>query len=374
MAAKRAISGFFIGWDYGTIRLNPSILITRPVSLFSQFASGLARPLDRFRLGLLRRSGLLGRRLVRRRDQRVLAGGILLVGISLGLTLAVPFWLLALSPLVWGIPHVMSDFRYLVLRPGLHRRIGLCLGAGLPLVAAGSGFFSVQSGLVAAAAAALLARGRWSRKLAVLAVCCFLFRASWNAGALAGLVFAHVHNFLALILWWWWRPRTQGWLSVLFPFGFVMAAAGLWFGWLAPLSEVADWIPDGLGLDYHLGILAPGLESPWGLRLVLLFAFAQAVHYGIWLRLIPEDDRPQPSPRTFAASFRALEKDFGPRLLWFSLLLMTGLAIWAMVDLLEARVSYLRMALFHGYLELAAVALLVVEGRPYLPVGEGVQG
>ncbi len=59
-----------------------------------------------------------------------------------------------------------------------------------------------------------------------------------------------------------------------------------------------------MAAGYHLGQLAPGLAEPWALRLVLLFAFAQAVHYGIWLRLIPEEDRPQPSPRTYAASFR----------------------------------------------------------------------
>jgi hypothetical protein len=98
--------------------------------------------------------------------------------------------------------------------------------------------------------------------------------------------------------------------------------------------------------------------------LVLLFGFAQAVHYGVWLRLIPEEDRPQPTPRTFASSFRALRQDLGPWLLGAGAAFATGLAMWAMIDLAQARAGYLRMALFHGYVEVAAAAFLFVEGRP----------
>jgi len=185
---------------------------------------------------------------------------------------------------------------------------------------------------------------------------------SVRVGDLAGLVFAHAHNFIALALWWSWRPATGGWRFGV-PLAFLAAGAALWFGGIEPSSGATAWAPRGMGDDYHLGQLAPGLDEPWALRLVLLFAFAQAVHYGVWLRLIPEEDRPQATPRTFRASFRALEKDFGTILLGGSVVLMLGLAIWATMDLIEARASYLRMALFHGYLELAVAALLFVEGR-----------
>ena len=96
--------------------------------------------------------------------------------------------------------------------------------------------------------------------------------------------------------------------------------------------------------------------------LVLLFAFAQAVHYGIWLRLIPEEDRPQPSPRTFSASARALHRDMGTPMLFGATVLILGFAFWALLDLAHARISYLRLALFHGHLELAGLAFLFVEG------------
>ena len=92
-----------------------------------------------------------------------------------------------------------------------------------------------------------------------------------------------------------------------------------------------------------------------------MFAFAQAVHYGVWLRLIPEDDRKQATPRPFIATFRALRQDMGGVVLLVATLLATGLAAWAVFDLAEARMSYLRLALFHGYLELAACAILYIQ-------------
>lgn len=332
------------------------------MTLFSQLATGVSRPLDRVRLGLLRVSGAVGRFFVRQRDARVTVGGALVVGTALLLTLAAPFWLLALGPILWGIPHVLSDFRYLVLRPGLHRRTTLCVAAGLPLALAGLGWYPVQCGLVAAAMAALFAEGPVWKKAAVLTAGAALLWTSVRIGDLSILIFAHAHNFIALALWWSWRP-ARGWLRGIVPALFLCAGAAIWFGWLAPAGGSVAWAPPGMNAGYHLGQLAPGLAEPWALRLVLLFAFAQAVHYGIWLRLIPEDDRPQPSPRTYAASFRALERDFGPVLLWGSLLAMIGLAAWAVHDLVEARAGYLRMALFHGYLELAAAAWLFVRGR-----------
>lgn len=332
------------------------------MSLFSQISTGVSRPLDRVRLEVLRAFGDWARYFVRHREARVAVGGSLVIAVSLLLTVVAPFWLLALGPIVWGVPHVLSDFRYLVLRPGYHRRLGLALGVGVPLAIAGTGWHSVECGLVAAAMAALLAQGAVWKKALLLGIAALLFWLSVRVGDLAQLVFAHAHNFIALALWWSWGPAGKA-LRLVVPLLFFLAGGVIWSGMLEPSTGAISWAPPGLDAWYHLGSLAPGMEEPWALRLVLLFAFAQAVHYGIWLRLVPEEDRPQPTPRTFAASFRALERDFGPLLLWASLFLMGGLAVWAIGDLMAARTGYLRMALFHGYLELAAAALLFVEGR-----------
>jgi hypothetical protein len=88
----------------------------------------------------------------------------------------------------------------------------------------------------------------------------------------------------------------------------------------------------------------------------------------VWLRLVPEDDRRRATPRTFAASARALTADLGPWLLAAAGAGAVALAAWAVVDVVVAREVYLRGAVFHGYLEVAAAALLLVERR--LPLSE----
>jgi hypothetical protein len=96
----------------------------------------------------------------------------------------------------------------------------------------------------------------------------------------------------------------------------------------------------------------------------MLYAFAQAVHYGVWLRLVPEDDRPRATPRSFRASYLALRDELGSLLLAAFALASVGLAIWAVADLVEARAGYLRFARFHGMLELTAIALWVTFSTP----------
>lgn len=44
-----------------------------------------------------------------------------------------PLWMLAVGPIVLGVPHVVSDVRYLVAKPGYHRRAEWCVVVGLPL-------------------------------------------------------------------------------------------------------------------------------------------------------------------------------------------------------------------------------------------------
>jgi cytochrome b561 len=101
-------------------------------------------------------------------------------------------------------------------------------------------------------------------------------------------------------------------------------------------------------------------------RLVLAYAFAQSVHYMIWLRLVPEDDRERPSPRTFRASWQALRADLGPLVLAVAFACALGLAGWAVHDLARAHAGYFRFAQFHVLLELCVLATLLTEGRAYV--------
>lgn len=330
---------------------------------FSQPVFSVCRLLDRMRVQVLRLLGTPGKILVRRRDLRVALFGCTVILTALTGSVLFPLWLLALGPVILGTPHVLSDIRYLVMRPGYHRRALFWLPVGLPLLAAGCGFYPMQCGLGAVAAAALLSRGPWQRKLPAGTVAAALALVCAWAGDISQIIFAHLHNFIALALWWFWRPGRH-WSALFVPFLFVLAALSLTAGWVKPVAGAWSWIPGSIDLGSHTWALAPGLSPEMASRLVILFAFAQAVHYGIWLRLIPEDDRPRETPRPFTATVRAMEADVGRPLLYGSLLIALGIGIWALIDLAGARIGYLRMALFHGYLEVIAIALLFTEKRP----------
>lgn len=333
-------------------------------------------PLDGVRWVLFRALAPVLGPWIRSREVRVALHGLSVVGLALLLVLVAPLWLLLVSPLVLGVPHLVADVRYLVAQPGLHRRgAGVWLVGGLLL--AGAVAADLRWGLVAAALAPLVGRGRGWRRAA----------AGLGSGSLAAVAIvalpstnvalAHAHNLVAVVLW----------LGVAVSLDRVSGRGGAWarglpvvaaFGgvaWLA--SGAADgglgWAFAGsgasLGLAEHARQLAPGFPEPLASRIVAVFAFAQAVHYGLWLRVIPEEARDRPSPRTWRASWRALRADLGSPLLTGSLLVFTGLALWAALDVAAARAGYLRLALFHGPMELAVLGAWAAEGREFWAPG-----
>lgn len=315
----------------------------------------LLHPLDRARLMLLHALGPLARPLMVRRDLRVALWGTTIVASSFVGAVYAPLLLLALGPVLLGVPHLLSDVRYLVVRPGHHRNTRLLPAAALLACAAVTA--SVEAG-VAAAIAGTLALPRTLRRDLVLAALAVVAAVALAVGPIDRLVFAHAHNVIALVLWWLWRPARPTWhllpvalfVAASLAIGVGVADAGL--GWLRHA------MPAGLGPGDHEAVLAPGVAWPWAGRLVILFAFAQSVHYGVWLRLVPEDDRRRPTPRTWRATWRALVDDFGRPALYATLALSIGLVGWAVFDLAQARDGYLRLAVFHGHMELMALALL----------------
>jgi hypothetical protein len=326
--------------------------------------------LDALRTWWFKRLGSVIVPLIRDRELRACAFGVSAIGIAFGLTLIAPLWLLALGPIVWGVPHLLSDVRYLVVRPGLHRRPSLVLFAGPLVLAAGLGA-GAAAGLSAAAVAATFARA--SRVRRGIAALLLLAGASTLAalGPIADVVFAHAHNAIAVIAWLAWRPRIGhlhwGVLAL-----YVVATFALLSGATDAVliaGGALDWAPAGLGLGAHVGQLALGAAPPMTARLVLGFAFAQAVHYAVWLRLVPEEDRARATPRGYRASHAALAADLGRWPLVVCAALCLALAGWAVLDLAAAHAGYLRFALFHGHLELAALTILGLEGRFSWSVG-----
>ena len=320
----------------------------------------VALALDRVRaptLALLARSGWL-REALRVRATRVEL--LALVGIVTALLAAIlaPAWMWLWTPLLLGVPHLVSDVRYLALpryAPAALRARDLIVAG---LLVATLAWPSPRVGGAAVVAAWLLsprprpgARALSTRALvggALIAA----YAVAWRAPLEASYALVHAHNLIAVVLFAcvFGRGRARWW---------VPAALGCG-GALVLLGAADPLLPRG-ALDEVAGYLLPrsALESwpaAWCARLAVLFVFLQSAHYAIWLRLIPEEVRPRPGMRSFRASLHALQQDFGPALvaLFIALaLLILGLGLH---DAQLARQEYLRLAGFHAYLELAFLA------------------
>jgi hypothetical protein len=317
---------------------------------------------DRLRVRWLHLLGGWARPIVRRRELRVALIFSTLIITALAGALVAPLWLLLLGPLVWGVPHLVADLRYLVVRTGYHARPHLWWLAGGPLLYIAFGGDLVW-GFAGACAVALTARASLISRLAAVAVLAAAGLALFAVGRTADVVLAHVHNFLAVAFWWAWRPRTAKfhWIPLALLIAaslFILSPAALE---LARAGGGLSWFGAGMNADHQLWRLAPGVPHDLGLRLVLLFCFSQSLHYGVWLHLVPDEDRPRATPPTFRASYEHLRRDLGDVGLAVAALLAAGVAVWAAVDLTHAHHGYFRLARFHAHLEIMAGTLLLLE-------------
>ncbi|MBI5512564.1 MAG: hypothetical protein HY909_02285 [Deltaproteobacteria bacterium] len=327
----------------------------------------LAAPADYLRRAVLVRARPMLRGWFTDRERRVAVGGAVGVGMAFALAVGCPLWAVAFGPAVLGIPHALSDLRYLVARPGLHRRPRVLL----PIVV-GSALgwrYGVSAALAGAALAALLARGAVLRKVLVALVPAGLAALAWNDRHLADLAFVHLHNAVAVGLWLSWRRRAGWWHLV--PLGALGLGLGLVLHGDAERASTAlgAWSVPAPGFEPESLAWTLSPEDTWGLRAIQLYAFGQAVHYALWLRVVPAEDRPRETPRSYAQSLEALLADLPLWVLGPSVLAMCGLFLWALQDPFEARWNYLRLAFWHGYLELGAAAVFAVEGFPRRPRG-----
>jgi hypothetical protein len=324
----------------------------------------LLHPLDRLRHLWLKTCSPLVRPLIIDREKRVAFAGSFALCVAFALTLFSPLWLLALGPIFLGALHLLADARYLVARTGLYRRLSLWLAVGLPMIWLTSGSWV---GFLASIGAVLVARAPLRRKAIGLLIVVPIVVAAYYGGRMADIVFVHAHNFVAVAFFFWWTRRRSS--AHYIPLGLFFAFTALLL--LGVGSPAVYWaggdVAPGTGMELTWMALmySPTGASPeWALRFLLMYAFAQSMHYTIWLRLIPEEDRERHTPRTFVQSYRALREDLGLWVLALFVLFALLIAGWAFVDLSAARMNYLEIARFHGYVELAIASLLIVEGRP----------
>ncbi len=282
----------------------------------------------------------------------------LVIGLAGLLGTFAPLYALLVGPLLFGVPHLIGDFRVLWLgKPGgFGGRIAQCvagaliamtglrvsklLGWPMPIEA------EIACGVAAIAIAAIggaanrSARIAWSIGVGILGMISIL-RARETL-----LVLAHAHNLVAIALWLAWSPRRN-------------AAIGVIASYIGAALFVIFFPVDGVGVarigDFEgarvARELAPGLSSSFAEVLVRTFAFAQMVHYGIWSWNLP------------GHSSRSIWQDFGRPGLWLCVLACILVPVLGLVAPTLTRSTYLQLAIAHGWFELAVLAYLVSRGN-----------
>ena len=318
--------------------------------------AGVAAPLDAVRSRVLARVGRAGRTLLRDRSRRVSSHVIVGLVAAIVLSIAAPLWAFLLGPIVLGVPHLIADVRYLVVKPGLHRRPALVWTVGVPLaLAAVTG--SVSWGLAAGFGAIAFSRAAHVTRGLALLGWALVVAAAHRSPYVSTLVLVHGHNFLAIGLFCaaFARARRNG---LMLAIGFVVLAAAVLAGAFDPL--LGSSMP---ALRSLARTMAPVGDPSLAPRLVVVFVFAQGVHYMIWLRLVPDEARERPGLRTFASTFVALRRELGAPLLFGAACFALIVAGRAFGSLEGARVLYLRGASFHGFLEIAFALHMVLSRR-----------
>lgn len=318
------------------------------------------------------------RPLIVARDGRVALFGVVGLLFAFVGALAFPSWTIGIGTVVLGVPHVLSDVRYLVVRRDYTRRLSLYAAVAISVVGAALGL-GLRGALVGALLATACSRASPLRRALVGSGITLLLAVAWHFGAVADLVYAQAHNLVAVLFFGLFvhtRTRDVGGPEALRPSGkkaylplvvfavlagFLLTPYGLdalvWAGGLLPSRAPAE-----LDVGTLAGQIAPLADPSWAVRGVVFFAFAQAAHYVVWLRLVPELDRPSSRPRSFTQSARALVRELTP---WGCAFFGSGFVVfvvWGIVSLARARIAYLQSAFFHGYLELAVLAVWAVEG------------
>jgi hypothetical protein len=175
----------------------------------------------------------------------------------------------------------------------------------------------------------------------------------------------HLHNLVALGLWLWWsrgEARAGGYVWVVVAYlGAIGLLASGWMEGMAGSVGAYRTLGNGFAMHEMVTTLAPGFSPIWGLRLVLIFAFAQAVHYTIWLRLVPNNHHfyTRKAPSTFRRNLDALRADLGEVGFLLAILACVIIPFIGLFDAIQTRMVYLMLIAFHGWLEIAVIAYLL---------------
>ncbi|MEQ1634274.1 MAG: hypothetical protein ABL997_17975 [Planctomycetota bacterium] len=278
----------------------------------------------------------------------------LLILCALAAALASPLWLLLVLPLVLGVPHVLGDLRVLWFQRAVPVTGKQALVVAAPLLAmtglralslfgvATPGVLEVALGASAVAAGAavgarsLAARERFVLPLLLASAVAISFPRATT------LLLAHAHNVVAFVVF---AGLARGRRGLGAPIAIYLTA------WLcvllAPGAGGSGEMFAGLGWTALANELTPGLDTAFQDRLLRSFAFAQAVHYGLWTWALP---------RARGTTLRSELGNAGFAIAVAACVLVPTLGLF---DPVAVRSGYLSLAICHGWFELAALAFVL---------------
>jgi hypothetical protein len=286
---------------------------------------------------------------------RIPVAGVVAVAVAFALAAWQPLVSLWLGAALFGVPHVLSGVRHVAVRDGATplTRVA-CLGALVvgvaQLAGAGDGAVRLYVALFAVAVGAELG-GRGAPAIALVAAVAMI---SPRATLVA---LAHLHG-LSSVGYFAVRARRRGvpaW-PLLLATGVVLAGGAvglfdrLWMPTLyAPRSAAASIVAEAAG---SIGWSPSAIVLR---RALFLYAFGQALHFAVWLRLVPDVDRPSPVPHTFGRALALFDRDFG-RWARPAIVLCVAAAPLILVGGGAAREAYFALTYFHVGLEAAGLA------------------
>ena len=114
--------------------------------------------------------------------------------------------------------------------------------------------------------------------------------------------------------------------------------------------DVAAWIAPVKRVDRAVGLTSA-------------FVFLQAVHYAVWLSVVPQGELPGQGTVGFRRTGNGVLADFGPVGAALVALAFLVVLLGACENPVRSSASYMSLALFHGYLELVVVLYFWVSGQ-----------
>lgn len=294
--------------------------------------------------------------------------GLACVAVTAALALRFPFISLWLGAAILGIPHLISGVRHLAVRRRLAWTTwapiaGAMLIGAIQLLTDSLWTTTATSLLFAAAMASEALSGRSAsrdRRLALLGVAAIYGTAAvlWPLRSLIVLSHAHAVGSMACLALIARRRAPLAWVPMAAAAGVMVAAfAGAFDAWLPAAPYAPPSSADSLATARILAAF-PGASELTRQRGLFAYAFGQALHYSIWVRLVPDVDRPAAVPQTFRVAWSRLRADLGR----WALPLAAACAVAPFVILLggtTARETYFTLAYFHIGLEAAALVGLI---------------